>query len=142
LFKQAVRPIFVPRASFKENNVRFLTAALWIALTVLALPVPSHAEETRFFEALYDVPAMPGLVETTDQTMVFDKPDGKIALVTAQAKSKTQAQVEGFYAEVLPQLGWKKTKQNHYVRDGETLVMTFSPLQGGIGVQFSLSPVR
>ncbi len=122
--------------------MRFLTAALWIALTVLAMPVPSHGEETRFFEALYDVPAMPGLVEAKEQTMVFDKPDGKIALVTAQAKSRTQAQVEGFYAEVLPQLGWKKTKQNQYVRDGETLILAFSPLQGGIGVQFSLSPVR
>ena len=93
-----------------------------------------------FFEALYDVPVMPGLEEVKDQAVLFDKPDGRIASVVAASKTLNAADIARFYDESLPQLGWKKISQNQYVRGKDRLVMDLTKTPPLTVVHFTLSP--
>ena len=123
-----------------------MTRAWLLSLMCLLLPLaPVRAENTHtpvFFEALYDVPVMPGLEEVKDQAMLFDKPDGRIASVVAASKSLNATEIARFYEESLPQLGWKKTAQNQYVRGSDRLVMDLSKSPPLTVVHFTLSPDR
>lgn len=112
----------------------FMVQAPALAQTGAAAPV--------FFEALYDVPVMPGLEELKDQAMLFDKPDGKIASVVAASRALSAADVASFYEATLPQLGWKKTTQNQYVRGDDRLVMEITRTPPLTVIQFTLSPTR
>lgn len=120
---------------------------VWV-LSFLLLALVSgagHAETARapaFFEALYDVPIMPGLEEAKDQAMLFDKPDGRIASVVAASKTLAAADISRFYAESLPQLGWRKTAENQYVRGSDRLVMELVKKPPLTIVHFTLSPDR
>jgi len=100
------------------------------------------AKAPAFFEALYDVPIMPGLEEARDQAMLFDKPDGRIASVVAASKTLAVADISRFYAESLPQLGWRKTAENQYVRGSDRLVMELVKKPPLTIVHFTLSPDR
>ncbi len=120
-----------------------------IALVLLAVPVAQAAETAvaaakapLFFEALYDVPVMPGLEELKDQAMLFDKPDGRIASVMAASKNLNATEITRFYAESLPQLGWRKTAENQYVRGSDSLKMEVSKKPPLTVVHFTLSPVN
>lgn len=120
-----------------------------IALVLLAAPTAQAAETAitstktpLFFEALYDVPVMPGLEELKDQAMLFDKPDGRIASVMAASKNLNATEITRFYAESLPQLGWKKTAENQYVRGSDSLKMEVSKKPPLTVIHFTLSPVN
>ncbi len=112
--------------------------AVLFALCLLA--VPAYAEKDRFFEALYDVPVMPGLQELPDQAMLFDKPDGRIASVVAASKTVGATDIARFYGETLPQMGWKKMAENQYVRAGDRLSMNIVRKPPLTLVHFTLSP--
>ena len=122
-----------------------LKNCLVIALVLLAA-FPAFAAETAkaplFFEALYDVPVMPGLEELKDQAMLFDKPDGRIASVMAASKNLNATDISRFYAESLPQLGWRKTAENQYVRGSDRLKMELSKKPPLTVVHFTLSPAN
>ena len=116
-----------------------------LLLFLLLLTFPGAAEAQGgpapvFFEALYDVPVMPGLEEVKDQAMLFDKPDGRIASVVAASKTLSVADITAFYDASLPQLGWKKVKQNQYVRANDRLVLDLSKNPPLTVVHFTLSP--
>lgn len=98
------------------------------------------AEPARFFEALYDVPVMPGLKELPDQTMLFDKPDGRIASVVAASETLGRDQIVAFYYAALPELGWKKIAENQYVRDKSRLSVDVVRTPPLTAVHFTLSP--
>lgn len=115
-----------------------LTVLIFLAL--LAIPSPVLAQSSGFFEALYDVPVMKGLQEVPAETMLFDKPDGRIATVVAASSSLKTQDILQFYGQTLPQMGWKKTKENQYVRDGEQLLMEIVPGHPVLAVRFTLSP--
>jgi hypothetical protein len=120
--------------------------AIFLSLMVLALSAGAIRAQSGagpvFFEALYDVPVMPGLEEVKDQAVLFDKPGGRIASVVAASRSLNATQIAGFYDESLPQLGWKKTTQNQYVRGSDRLVMDISKAPPLTVVHFTLSPGR
>jgi hypothetical protein len=112
-------------------------------LLVFAAPVGAETLHAPvFFEALYDVPVMPGLEEVKDQAMLFDKPDGRIASVVAASKTLNASDITRFYDESLPQLGWKKTSQNQYVRGSDRLVMDLTKTPPLTVVHFTLAPAR
>jgi hypothetical protein len=122
---------------------RFLkTAALLFLLAIASSASFAHAAGPAYFEALYDVPVMPGLEELPDQSMLFDKPDGRIATVVAGSSSLSPEKVRQFYSETLPQMGWKKTKENQYVRGKDRLELSIERKKTVTLVRFSLSPAR
>lgn len=113
---------------------------LFVSCCLLAAPV--MAGEGRYFEALYDVPVMPGLEELPDQAMLFDKPDGRIASVVAASKALKEADVRAFYQETLIQMGWKKNGQNQYLRGGDRLSMDITSRDPLTVVHFTLEPAN
>lgn len=115
----------------------------WALLYALVcfLPVAALAAEA-FFEALYDVPVMPGLEELPGEAMLFDKPGGRIASVMAASRKYDTEEISAFYRGVLPQLGWKKTAANQYVRGEDQLVLELSRKPPLTVVHFTLSPLK
>lgn len=115
-----------------------------ILLTVLMLIfVPlcvANAAKERFFEALYDVPIMDGMEEVPGEALLFDKPDGKIASATGAVSDSSIQKVSDFYAQTLPQMGWKKTSPDQYVRGQDRLTIRFEQRPGITAAFFTLEP--
>ena len=117
--------------------MRFRRLALPLLLLLLAAPVAARADE--FVAGTEDVPLMPDLQPVAGSALAFDKPQGRI--VEAQAKGKvTRAAVLAFYAQTLPQLGWKPAGRDAWRREGETLRLDFHGADGVLTVGFTLSP--
>jgi len=104
-------------------------------LLAAALAWPGNAS-AAFLSVSDDIPLMTGLIEPADGALVFDTPAGRIAEVTASGPLSAQA-VRAFYADTLPQLGWRKTGANAWAREGEGLRLEF-PEQGA--VRFVIAP--
>jgi hypothetical protein len=73
-----------------------------------------------FVDGIDDLPLMPGLIGMGDQSLVFDKPNGRIVQAVATGRVQASA-VRSFYADTAPQLGWKSAGEGRFTRDGESL---------------------
>lgn len=122
------------------RNIRLGFWGLFAAAGLFLSPCALAAD--AYFEALYDVPIMAGLEEVKEQAMLFDKPGGRIASVVAVSKTVGSADIQGFYDQSLPQLGWKKTSQNQYVRGEDLLVLELVRRPPVTIVHFTLSPLK
>ena len=102
---------------FRMPHHPVLTSAVLAALLLAASPFgvrvpgihPAQAQAGMggaFVEGIDDLPLMPGLVGMADQSLVFDKPDGRIVQAVATGRVQASA-VRSFYADTAPQLGWK-----------------------------------
>lgn len=119
-----------------------VTIILFSGMVCAISPVLAQNQgQNVFFEALYDVPVMPGMKEVKDEAVLFDKPDGKIAIAVAASDVITPPQVLVFYDRVLPQLGWIKSNENQYIRGKESLVLLPSEKEGVTYVRLTLSPL-
>ncbi|WP_431859814.1 hypothetical protein [Azospirillum sp.] len=117
-------------------------AALTAALLLSAPAVAAAAESAPFVTGMGDVPAMPGLTSAESDALVFDKPGGRIVESVMQGAVERKA-VLGFYAQTMPQLGWKPVGSSRFVRDGEELRLEFPGGGGRSGlttVRFVLKP--
>lgn len=111
-----------------------------LMIVLLALAGPAMAQ-TAFFDELGDVPVMPALSELPDRSVSFDKPEGRIAQVTALAgKGADLPDIEGFYTQSLPQFGWQAQGKNRYIREGQVLTITPQTEAGQKLVVFRLEP--
>ena len=105
----------------------------------------AHAQATGpstaggFVTGIEDVPLMAGLVDQPDAALVFDKPSGRIVEAHATGAS-SRAEVVAFYAETLPELGWRRTGELAFEREGEVLRIAVSMEDGVATVRYSLSP--
>lgn len=97
-----------------------------------------------WFAGLPDLPLMPGLKEVPDAQLHFDKPGGR--LVEGQARGKVgRDKALAFYRDSLPQLGWmpaesKDKSRLAFIREGETLDLTFTQEGGDLVVTFAIRP--
>ena len=126
---------------------RFLSFLLFVVL-LCGSSSGLLAQPPQFFEALYDVPVMPGLVEIKEQQSIFDTPQGRIVQVGAFSQAD-QAEIMAFYAQTLPQMGWRviKNKQSadevqgvEYHREKENLRIFTEKSNGSQVVHFYLYP--
>jgi hypothetical protein len=110
------------------------------ALLVLPLlVVATLAHGADFVAGTEDLPLMPGLAQLDTDSVVFDKPEGRI--VEAKARGKLSlAAVRDFYGATLPQLGWHATGGNAWRREGEMLHLVIEGRDGDLTVGFTLSP--
>lgn len=83
---------------------------------------------------------MEGFEELEDQTLVFDKPAGRIVESFAVAGDVTAAQAVSFYRNILPQLGWHEESKTHFVRNEEQLFLKIEEKQDAVILHFTLSP--
>ncbi len=118
--------------------IRYLTLLAVVVAGLHAAP-PARAADA-FLSVIEDLPIMDGLAEEAESAVFFETANGRIAEARAGG-AVTPDRVEAFYASVLPQLGWRPTAQNAFLRDGERLRLeiTVGP-QGTTAVRFSLSP--
>lgn len=107
-----------------------------------AADTTNTAGRAEFFHAVDDLPLMPGMKEITEESVVFDQPDGRVVQVGARAgNGVTGAQVAAFYAETLPQLGWQAEGTAGFVREKERLTIEYGAVMGGpLPVRFTIKP--
>ena len=98
--------------------------------------IPCFAD-TLFIVGSDDVPLMEGLITLSDLDMSFDAPEGRIIQSVAYSDSLLPEQVKKFYAETLPQLGWKQ-EGKEYFREKEALSIESYQLKGKTTVRFEL----
>ncbi len=99
-------------------------------LLALLATAPGCAAE-RFFEGIDDLPLMPGLTEKPGELSTFDTAAGRIVARTAQGEV-TQDAVLRFYADTLPQLGWRPVSMGVFTRGAEKLQIDFPTHPAGI----------
>ena len=118
------------------KRVHLHLAALLLGLLLFA---PGQAAaDSRFAEAIPDLPLMHGLVEQPG-AVVFDKPSGRIVEMEASGPL-SQPEVEAFYRRTLPSLGWEPAGAMLYRRGQEQLRLVFQPGAERVTVRFVLSP--
>lgn len=120
-------------------TARMLRIRIIPAVVTACLLASASAGAAESFLAEYeDLPLAPGLTETPGG-MLFDAPNGRI--VEAQASGDVPAQqVEHFYAQTLPQLGWTAAGGPIFRRDNEVLRIDVDSHSKPTQVHFSVVP--
>jgi hypothetical protein len=119
-------------------NIYMLKRIALISGLFLLINLPAAAE-TGYSSVIEDLPLMTGMVERPEDTVVFDKPAGRIIEINATAVAMPEA-IEKFYDETLPPLGWKTAGPLKFIRENETLKISIEQMEGGSLVHFSLTP--
>ena len=121
-------------------------AVLMLALIVLCTGMITHSQAaagqqpTLFFTALSDIPAMNGLIELEDYTLVYDKPEGRIIEMVARLEGQSIENVRQYYKSTLPELGWRVVNDNLYARGAENLSLGYETRNGQSYVRFTIQP--
>ena len=114
------------------------SAFIIFGLSVL-ISLPAFAMGTGYSAVIEDLPLMSGMVEKADDAIVFDKPGGRIIETNIETPA-SPSEIEKFYAEALPSLGWKDLSPEGFIREDETLNISIEQ-KGRIAlVHFSLTP--
>lgn len=118
--------------------LRFIPILL-ILLLFVSISV-AGAAQARFFTELNDIPLMPGLYELAEETVVFDKAEGRIVETAAVSETVKSNEIKAFYSATLPQLGWVRVGPDIFQRQGEKLTLRLET-RGNIEVlKLSLTP--
>lgn len=116
---------------------------LSLALMASLIAGGSASAATRFASAVEDLPLMAGLDETASAP--FETAQGRIVRVEAAGSVRADA-VRAYYAETLPQLGWRRTGDAEtltFTRAGERLVVRVEPVPGdAVRVSFLITPAE
>ena len=116
----------------------WITAALFAALLGLS-PIMAEAKPAPFFEAVSDMPLMPGFKEQSALTTIFDKPHGRIVKVEAVGAPSVKS-AQQFYLQTLPNLGWNYKGNKRFVRDGEEIILDFARVDTQTKIYITLTP--
>jgi len=123
--------------------MRFLLSFCFVAalaLGTVSFNSPASAEgASRFATVIDDLPLMAEIAEV-GEGVEFSTPDGRIAEVITEGRV-AQVDVLTFYAATLPQLGWTRTDEARFVREGEILALTFEQAGQTLRVRFTLAPL-
>lgn len=88
-----------------------------------------------------DLPLMPSMMEHAEEAVVFDKPAGRIVETAAETASSSE-DIQKFYYETLPPLGWKNISPLRFSRDNEKLYISIERKGEMNLVHFSITPVN
>ena len=101
---------------------------LTIFLFLFFASFSAMAGKTAFVAGFEDLPLMPGMVQTNEDSVSFDAPSGRFVEVLLETEKADRRAVETFYEKALPPLGWEKkqtgSKTFSFMREGEMLVFT------------------
>jgi hypothetical protein len=125
------------------RNILMVAALIFTCFSapVFAAENPqAAATPPRFFSSMQDVPLVAGLSELADQTVTFDKPEGRIIESVAEIESGSFDSVKKSYDEALPQLGWNRIAENSYARENEFLHLNFETYDGRNFVRVLVRP--
>lgn len=101
-----------------------------------------NSQAATFINGLEDVPVMEGLSQIPNDSITFGNEESRLVEAILTSDKLKFAQVEKFYKETLPQMGWKCQKETNrlitFYREGEVLEMvreSVSPLKIRITVK-------
>lgn len=103
----------------------------------------NSALTSSFFSTIDDLPMMKGLEESKESGVMFSTLKGRIFEIAANGKlgeEISKRKVILFYAQTLPQLGWRSTGFNAWIREGERLQLKISINQGILTALFTVMP--
>lgn len=122
-------------------RVVFAVIAMALAALVMFAAPPALSEPARFASAIDDLPLMDGLEERA--ATPFETAQGRIVRIEA-AGAVTTDDVERFYLETLPALGWRRASNDAalvFARAGERLELRVeNDAHGGTQVTFLITP--
>jgi len=124
-------------------HLLFFILALPLALGAFWPGGQLRAQSATFVSVIADLPLMTGLEEDVAAAVVFETDSGRIAQAVASGVAEGRS-VRKFYADTLPQLGWRLETPSRYRREGEVLVLELAadPGQPGrVTIHFKLTPV-
>ncbi len=129
------------------GRIVVLGAILCLGSATFVASAQAEEKAAGYLDAVEDMPLMEGLHETGEGGIVFDKPNGRIVRSIAEGRV-TETSVRHFYADTLPQLGWKRLKKLELIddllifnREKERLEIEIVSEQKGITeVRFSIEP--
>jgi hypothetical protein len=119
---------------------------LIMMFTVLSYAGTSWAAQDKgksaepFLKTMTDIPLMKGMIEVENDSIVFDKPSGRIVESAAKTRELNKEDIMEFYSRALPQLGWQKTGEGCYIRDGEKLNISVIAGPQNSTVRFMVTP--
>jgi hypothetical protein len=109
-----------------------------IAFAVAAtLSVPAFAQS--FVPGFEDVPLMPGLRVVSNSGHFFESPAGRLIEISASG-AVARPDVNRFYQETMPALGWQRSDDGSFERTNEVLLIESRGHSGNVTVTFRLFP--
>ena len=123
-------------------------AALFLGLVLLPRSPVYAGDGKHFVAGIEDLPVMPGLESLPEESVVFDKPEGRIVEVLQNVRhalgrgALDEAEVLEFYGRTLPELGWQKLSDSRFQREGEVLSLELTQSGDGLLVAFRLAPAE
>lgn len=94
----------------------------------------------RFLSAMADIPLVPGFEEMEADSVLFDKPDGRIVEAYALGPSKGADIVLAYYKSVLPRFGWREERTGVFIRSAERITIETAQKEGKIVIRYRISP--
>lgn len=147
-----------PAPNFIRHAVRYALVLACITGSLISVPADAQKrtkdipdtirgingqEIPRFFSTLPDVPLMPGLEESEEYSLLYDKPEGGIVEAVAFYERIDKKDIRYFYKAILPEFGWNPSDEpNQYYREGEFLALSFGRINEKPVVKFLLKPTR
>lgn len=125
----------------RQQGMKFRHLILIVLALFSLVPAAAMAAgEPRFFSSVPDLPLMDGLQELTDQTVVFDKPEGRIIESVALMGAQDPASVTRYYNDSLPQFGWIKVSDDSFRRENEILKLYVETQEGKKFLHVTIAP--
>lgn len=92
---------------------------------LIAIGISFNVMAIEFIEGLEDVPVMPGLDQIESDSVSFGNAESRFVEAYLSSAKHKFADVEKFYINTLPQLGWmfegKRQNTLYFYRDGEAV---------------------
>ena len=117
--------------------IRKNIASIWVA-SITMIHIATFASD-RFVAGIADLPLMPGLYLVHEETVIFEKPAGRLVRAIAKG-NRTKEAFWQFYEDTLPQLGWRTVKRGNFMRDGESLNIKIEENDSQITARFMVAP--
>ncbi len=115
---------------------RFAISSLVSLVFVLLVAPASWAVD--FLSAIEDVP-LPQGIEERHQPVVFETPFGRVIQATSEGKGN-DGDVEDFYIQSLPALGWKQLSESLvFERREERLSISIESRSGRVRIKYRLT---
>ena len=116
-----------------KNRMHFILVLKFFFL----LPFLVFAED--FIYGLDDIPVYKNMRYVENSNVLFDKIDGRFVSSEMVGKYEIK-EIKTFYNSVLPNLGWKKVKENIFERGTEFLEIKLESTGSLSSAQFSIYP--
>ena len=130
----------------KEMRIRKIFLKIILFTFYPSFLMASDFTEEAFVPGFEDIPLMTGMTYPEDGTISFDSPEGRFIQVYMNSSDNfSRENIEGFYSESLPSLGWQRlkgSKNNCYFRDDEQLCIDISGKNAPFVVRFELKTIE